>query len=102
MPKQNTALLLSRYIWLIDTIYSAGHITRDEIDRRWCRSLLSENEMSIPPRTFHRWRIAIEELFQISIEYDKWRGYYIEDRSDIERNSMHITQVSQSLAGRSS
>ena len=27
MPKQNTALLLSRYIWLIDTIYSAGHIT---------------------------------------------------------------------------
>ena len=22
---------------------------------------------------------------KISIEYDKWRGYYIEDRSDIER-----------------
>ena len=88
MPKQNSAILLNKYIWLIDTIYSAGHITRDEIDRRWCRSLLSENEMSIPPRTFHRWRIAIEELFQISIEYDKWRGYYIEDRSDIERNSM--------------
>ena len=52
MPKQNTALLLSRYIWLIDTIYSAGHITRDEIDRRWCRSLLSEDEMSIPPPHF--------------------------------------------------
>lgn len=88
MPKQNSAILLNKYIWSIDTIYSAGHITRDEIDRRWCRSLLSEDEMSIPPRTFHRWRIAIEELFQISIEYDKWRGYYIEDRSDIERNSM--------------
>ena len=88
MPKQNSAILLNKYIWLIDTIYSAGHITRDEIDRRWCRSLLSEDEMSIPPRTFHRWRIAIEELFQISIEYDKWKGYYIEDRSDIERNSM--------------
>ena len=102
MPKQNTALLLSRYIWLIDTIYSAGSISREEIDRRWCRSLLSEGEMAIPERTFHRWRIAIEELLQISIEYDKWRGYYIEDRSDIERNSMHITQVSQSLAGRSS
>ena len=70
MPKQNSAILLNKYIWLIDTIYSAGHITRDEIDRRWCRSLLSEDETSIPPRTFHRWRIAIEELFQISIEYD--------------------------------
>lgn len=88
MPKQNSAILLNKYIWLIDTIYSAGHISREEIDRRWCRSLLSEDEMSIPPRTFHRWRIAIEELFQISIEYDKWKGYYIEDRSDIERHAM--------------
>ena len=88
MPKQNTALLLNRYIWLIDTINSAGYITREEIDRRWSRSLLSEGETTIPERTFHRWRLAIEELFLISIEYDKWRGYYIEDRSDIERNSM--------------
>ena len=48
MPKQNTALLLSRYIWLIDTIYSAGSISRAEIDSRWCHSLLSEGEMAIP------------------------------------------------------
>lgn len=88
MPKQNSAILLNKYIWLIDTIYSAGHISREEIDRRWCRSLLSEGEMSIPPRTFHRWRIAIEELFQISIEFNKQKGYYIEDRTDIERHSM--------------
>ena len=88
MPKQNSAILLNKYIWLVDTIYSAGHISREEIDRRWCRSLLSEDEMSIPPRTFHRWRIAIEELFQISIEFNKIKGYYIEDRSDIERHSM--------------
>ena len=88
MPKQNSALLLNKYIWLVDTIYSAGHISRDEIDRRWCRSLLSEEEMSIPPRTFHRWRIAIEELFQISISFNKSKGYYIEDRSDLERNEM--------------
>lgn len=88
MPKQNSAILLNKYIWLIDTIFSAGHISREEIDRRWCRSLLSEGEMSIPPRTFHRWRIAIEELFQISIAFNKSKGYYIEDRSDIERNTM--------------
>lgn len=88
MPKQNSAILLNKYIWLIDTIFSAGHISREEIDRRWCRSLLSEGEMSIPPRTFHRWRIAIEELFQISIAFNKSKGYYIEDRSDIERNKM--------------
>lgn len=60
MPKQNTALLLSRYIWLIDTIYSAGSISSEEIDRRWCRSLLSEGEMAIPERTFHRHKGAIQ------------------------------------------
>ncbi|MBQ1504836.1 MAG: HAD hydrolase family protein, partial [Oscillospiraceae bacterium] len=71
-------------IWMI----AKDRAQRDEIDRRWCRSLLSEDEMSIPPRTFHRWRIAIEELFQISIAYDKWRGYYIEDRDDIKHEPM--------------
>lgn len=88
MPKQNSAVLLNKYIWLIDTIYSAGHISREEIDRRWCRSLLSDDEMSIPPRTFHRWKIAIEELFQISIAFNKSQGYYIEDRSDITRHEV--------------
>ena len=83
MPKQNSAVLLNRYVWLLDTIYSAGYISREEIDRRWCRSLLSEGEMAIPERTFHRWRIAIEELFQIVIGFNKRRGYYIEDAGDI-------------------
>ena len=88
MPKQNSAILLNRYIWLIDTIYSAGSISREEIDRRWCRSLLSEGEMSIPPRTFHRWRIAIEELFQINIGFNKTRGYFIENTTDYQRQEM--------------
>lgn len=88
MPKQNSALLLNKYIWLLDTIYSSGHISREEIDRRWCRSLLSEGEMSIPPRTFHRWRIAIEELFRISIAFNKSQGYFIEDRDDIKHQDM--------------
>lgn len=88
MPKQNSAILLNRYIWLIDTIYSAGSISRAEIDRRWCRSMLSEGEMSIPPRTFHRWRIAIEELFQINIGFSKTRGYFIENTTDYQRQEM--------------
>ena len=88
MPKQNAAILLNRYIWLVDTIYSAGSISREEIDRRWCRSLLSEGEMAIPERTFHRYKDAIQELFQINIEFNKTRGYYIENRTDYARNEM--------------
>ena len=88
MSKQNTALLLSRYIWLIDTIYSAGHISREEIDRRWCRSLLSNGEMSIPERTFHRHKDAIQELFQINIAYSKLHGYYIDNTNDLQRDEL--------------
>ena len=40
MSKQNTALLLNRYIWLLDTLYTAGSLSREEIDRRWSRSSL--------------------------------------------------------------
>lgn len=88
MPKQNSAILLNRYIWLIDTIYSAGYISREEIDRRWCRSLLSEGEMSIPPRTFHRYKEAIQSLFNISIGFSKINGYFIENTEDIRRDGM--------------
>ena len=94
MPKQNTALLLSRYIWLIDTIYSAGHITREEINRRWCHSLLSEGEMEISERTFHRYRDAIAELFQIDIAFSKSRGYYIENTTDFQRNDLRKWLIS--------
>lgn len=94
MPKQNSAILLNRYIWLIDTIYSAGYISREEIDRRWCRSLLSEGEMCIPPRTFHRYKEAIQELFQITIGFSKIKGYYIENTEDIKRDGMRRWLIS--------
>ena len=34
--------LFQRLIWLVDTIYSAGHISRDEIDHRWCSARYNE------------------------------------------------------------
>ncbi|MCQ2342530.1 MAG: WYL domain-containing protein [Paludibacteraceae bacterium] len=94
MPKQNSAILLNRYIWLIDTIYTAGHISREEIDCRWCRSLLSEGEMCIPERTFHRYKEAIQELFQINIGFSKLKGYYIENTEDIKRDGMRKWLIS--------
>ncbi len=29
--------LFNRYLWLVDTIYRAGTITLDEINRKWLR-----------------------------------------------------------------
>ena len=72
----------NRYIWLVDTIRSAGRISRQDIDRRWARSVLNEKgENALPERTFFRYKEAVQELFDIEILCDKSAGsvYYIAD-----------------------
>ena len=89
MPKQNSSILFNRYIWLINLIYSEGAISRDDINRRWRDSSLNfDQEFEIPERTFHRYRDAIEELFQININYDVSKGYYIENAEDIRQDHL--------------
>lgn len=81
--------LFDKYIWLVDTIYRAGKITFEELGRRWLRSQLSEGK-ELPLRTFHNWRIAIEQVFDINIECDRKNGYcyYIENTDDMEKGSV--------------
>ncbi len=79
MAKQSTALLFRYYIWLAQTIYSSGHISRKEINRKWANSRINtDSTTEIPERTFFNWVHAIEDLFEIIIECDrKDGGYYI-------------------------
>ena len=66
MAAQNK--LFQRLIWLVDTIYSAGKITRDEIDRRWVHSAYNDShDEAYGERNFHRHRDAVLELFGIEI-----------------------------------
>ena len=59
----------NRYIWLVETIRRAGHISRADIDRKWADSRYNDNkESALPERTFFRYRNAIEELFGIDIK----------------------------------
>ena len=107
MPKQNSSILFNRYIWLIDLIYSAGSITREEINRQWSRASLNyDHESKFPERTFHRYKEAIQEMFQIDIRYSKHRGYYIEDSEDIPRDELRRWLIStfavENLLGESS
>ena len=95
MPKQNSSVLFNRYIWLVELIYSVGHISREEIDRRWSRSSLNyDHETQIPERTFHRYKEAIQELFQIEIAFSKSSGYYIRNTSDIQRDQLRQWLIS--------
>lgn len=74
---------------MVDTIYRAGKITFEEINERWLRSRLSEGE-DIPLRTFHNWRIAIEQVFDININCNRKGGYYyyIENADDMQKGGV--------------
>ena len=81
--------LFNRYLWLVDTIYRAGTITPDEINRKWLQCEMSNGE-EIPNRTFHNHRKAIEELFDINIECDRHNGcnYYIENTEELKKEGL--------------
>ena len=67
--------LLSRYIWLVDTIRRYGSITRRQLDEAWVRSDNSDGA-PLPRRTFYNYRAAIEELFNISIVFNSSDNTY--------------------------
>ena len=83
--------LIRRYVWLIDTIRRAGHITFEEINRKWMneRTLRLEHEDDLPERTFHRHRQAIADIFGIDILCNRYNGntYYIENDEALNRPS---------------
>lgn len=73
--------LISRYIWLVDTLNRYGKLTREEIDRLWMRSSVGDGN-PIPPRTFFHYRRAIEENFHIDILCNRRGEYYIDQGGD--------------------
>ena len=77
------------YVWLVNTIYRAKAITLNEINQRWLQTEMSEG-IPLSRTTFHRHRIAIEEIFGLFIECDKKRGnkYYIGNRDVLKETSV--------------
>lgn len=81
--------LLNKYVWLVDTIYKAKLISYDDINLRLLDNDMSEGK-PLPLRTFHKWRIAIEEMFGLIIENEqggKYR-YYILNAEELKNGSM--------------
>lgn len=73
---------MNRYIWLVDTISRHGRITRRELDGCWSRSPYSGGETRLPRRTFYNYRQAVEELFSVTIEYDRSTyEYYLTEQA---------------------
>ena len=74
----------NRYVWLIDTINRAGHITFADISRQWERSAINDEGGPLAERTFHNHRIAIEDTFGIEIKCNRSLEYYIANSDDLE------------------
>lgn len=81
--------LLNKYVWLVETIYKAGRITFEEINEKWLDNDLSEGK-PLPQRTFHKWRVVIEEMFGLIIENEQGGRYryYIQNAYELKSGSM--------------
>ena len=81
--------LLNKYVWLVETIYKAKRITFEEINDRWLGSEISEG-VELALRTFHKWRIAVEEMFGLIIECERKGGYhyYIANAEELETGNI--------------
>ena len=81
--------LLNKYVWLVETIYKAKRITFEEINEKWLENDMSEG-VELALRTFHKWRIAAEEMFGLIIECERKGGYhyYIANSDDIKSGSL--------------
>lgn len=82
--------LLQKYIWLANVIYQSNGITFEQINDKWLANDLSEG-LELPKRTFHKWRIAIEELFGIIIDCDRKNGYrfFIQDKKSLRGDNLN-------------
>ncbi len=80
---------INKYVWLIETINNAKRITFEEINQKWIECELSDG-MELPLRTFHKWRVAAEDLFKINIECDRNNGYvyFISSTEDIKNGTL--------------
>lgn len=81
--------LLNKYVWLVETIYRAGYISYKEINAKWINDEISEG-VGLPLRTFHKWRVAVEEMFGLVIDCKRKGGYryYIANAEDLKEGNI--------------
>jgi hypothetical protein len=82
--------LISKYVWVIETIYRKRKISFKELNEIWLSDTDISRGVDIPKRTFDNWRYVIWDMFGINIVNEN-RGeycYYIENEEDISKNGL--------------
>ena len=86
--------LITKYVWVIDTIYRRRKISFKELNELWLREEISRG-VDIPKRTFDNWRYVIWDMFGINIVNEN-RGeyrYYIENEDFRLRCWLHAAKT---------
>ena len=83
-------LQFRRYLWLLNTIYSEGKLTLNQLNVLWRKSPFKDTqELEYSRKLLFRHRIAIAEIFGIYIECDMSDNtYYIANRKDITESRL--------------
>lgn len=107
----NTGDIVSRYVWLADTIQRHGPLSRKAICDLWERSSLYDGR-TLSRKTIFNYRQGIREVFDINIECNPGTfEYYIADNGDKHSRSVtdwllnsnavgSVLQNARSVAGR--
>lgn len=92
--------LISKYVWIIDTIKRYKRITREELNRLWLDSSVSDGE-PMARRTFYNYRNGIADTFSIDIVCDKstYEYYISQDDSDSNKQLQEWLLNSMSISG---
>ena len=87
--------LFQEYTWLVNTIYRAGKISLEDINRKWVDTDMSEG-MPMRRSTFSRHKDAIQDMFGIYIECDRRNGfkYYIGNPEVLQEESIQNWMLS--------
>ena len=80
----------NKLVWIVDTIYKAGKITFEELNRRWMNNVDLSGGEEMLKRTFHKWKWNIFDTFGLMIECEKTAPYryYIENVDDMKSDGI--------------
>lgn len=74
------ANMISKYVWLLETLRRHKHLRRDEINRLWVLNESLSQGRPLSRRTLYTYMRAIEQTFDINIEYNASNyEYYLDD-----------------------
>ena len=81
--------LITKYVWVIETIYKAKKISFKELNEKWLDDEISRG-VEIPKRTFDNWKSVILDMFGIIIANEQCGEYryYIANADDIRNNGL--------------